>query len=105
MFSFHVLPIAEAGLLALEKKTLPEKWQTLRPEQLRPEDFLTLTADIFGEVGAVNKSALFDSDGGLGGGVVVREGGEVGGGKEMFVTDRVWRQALTEQVNVFDERE
>jgi len=36
---------------------------------------------------------------------VVREGGEVGGGKEMFVTDRVWRQALTEQVNVFDERE
>lgn len=28
---------------------LPLKWHTLRPEELRPEDFLELTADLFGE--------------------------------------------------------
>ena len=29
---------------------LPEKWTTLRPEQLKPVDFINLTADLYGEV-------------------------------------------------------
>lgn len=31
-------------------KDLPEKWATRRPEELRPPDFLELTADLYGEV-------------------------------------------------------
>jgi len=31
------------------QSALPEKWATLRPEQLTPVDFISLTADLFGE--------------------------------------------------------
>lgn len=36
-------------LLATEGITIPDKWATMRPEQLQPIEFVHLTADLFGE--------------------------------------------------------
>jgi hypothetical protein len=37
-------------LLSTYDLTLPDKWQTLRPEALTPLDFVYLTKDLFGSV-------------------------------------------------------
>jgi len=36
-------------MLVTEKLVLPEKWSTMRPEQLQPVEFVQLTVDLFGE--------------------------------------------------------
>ena len=36
-------------LLKRDGLTLPEKWQTMRPEQLSPVDFIHLTVELYGE--------------------------------------------------------
>ncbi len=40
-----------------EGLVLPQKWTTLRPEQLRPEEFLELTADMYGTVDSPDEAA------------------------------------------------
>ena len=37
-------------MLRQEGLSLPRHWEQLRPEQLTPEQFLQLTADLFGSV-------------------------------------------------------
>ncbi len=44
-------------LLQRENLQLPEKWSTLRPEQLSPPQFLELTIDLFGERNAKESEA------------------------------------------------
>ena len=39
-------------LLRADELSLPDRWGTLRPEQLRPEEFLQLTVDLYGECGS-----------------------------------------------------
>lgn len=36
-------------LLEKDKVQLPERWSTLRPDQLSPRDFVQLTLDLYGE--------------------------------------------------------
>jgi len=45
-------------MIEAEGLTLPERWSTLRPEQLQPEDFLQLTADLFGEIPGWSTAAV-----------------------------------------------
>jgi hypothetical protein len=68
-------------LLRQENIEMPEKWATLRPEQLKPADFIDLTADLFGEAGA--KAAPSGSASG---------GAE--SAKDEYVTRAIWRKAL-----------
>jgi len=46
-----------AGLLAKEKLVIPEKWGVLRPEQLKPAQFIELTLDLFGPRGSAESNA------------------------------------------------
>ncbi len=59
--------------LALEDNvTIPEKWSTLRPDQLNPQQFIELTIDMYGTVAAKpspevgtfdpNKKSSYDYD-------------------------------------------
>ena len=70
------------NLLLTEGVVLPERWATLRPEQLRPVDFIQLTADLFGEAPAPPPSA----------------GGAVGS-KESYESRAIWRKALFGESN------
>ncbi len=38
------------GLCAKDEVPLPPRWHMRRPEELRPEEFLELTADLYGEI-------------------------------------------------------
>ena len=51
--SFHCF----TGLLAKEKLVIPEKWGVLRPEQLKPAQFIELTLDLFGPRGSAESNA------------------------------------------------
>eukprot|EP01041_Mallomonas_annulata_P003998 gene3998-7968_t len=78
-------------LLLLEGLTMPEKWSTMRPEQLKPEEFLQLTADIFGkqDIASASNTAGAGIEGGVGGVDASRLG---------YVSDIVWRKALHKQI-------
>lgn len=56
-------------LLLEDGLTIPEKWATMRPEQLQPVDFVQLTADLYGER-SEDEAA---SAGAVGGGAVWRK--------------------------------
>jgi hypothetical protein len=38
-----------AELIDKEKLVLPSKWESMRPEHLKPVEFIHLTIDLFGE--------------------------------------------------------
>lgn len=46
-----------SGLLERHGLQLPEKWATMRPEQLKPAQFIDLTIDIFGARGSESSNA------------------------------------------------
>eukprot|EP01038_Epipyxis_sp_PR26KG_P016707 gene16707-22854_t len=53
-------------LMIQDNLIIPDRWATLRPEQLIPEQFIELTADLYGEASQVetydvNKLSMFDS--------------------------------------------
>jgi hypothetical protein len=66
-------------LCETDNVTLPDKWQELRPEQLSPEEFLSLTADLYGLVEGMtvdDKSKSTPSD------------------RDFYVSETVWRTSL-----------
>lgn len=87
--------------LLTEKKELPEKWATLRPEQLVPEQFLELTHDIFGGVEdstlaasvgiSTDNEGIWSSVSGSAGDAVVAAGITQGSPRERYSSIPVWR--------------
>lgn len=71
------------NLLLAEGLVLPDRWATLRPEQLKPVDFIQLTADLFGEAAPV-------------------EGQGMEGSKESYESRAIWRKALFREKNSGD---
>jgi len=74
-------------LLQAEGLVLPEKWATLRPEQLTPPQFIDLTADLFGEAagGRWREAASASASGAAAGAVGERVADE---------SRPIWRKAL-----------
>jgi ribosomal RNA small subunit methyltransferase A len=77
-------------LLQQEGLTLPEKWGTMRPEELKPAEFVELTIDLFGEISEEEAQLCGhyparDTVAGIGGEVMPPT-------REELAATKVWRQ-------------
>jgi hypothetical protein len=52
-----------SDIITKENLVLPEKWETKRPEELSPVEFIHLTIDLYGEKKKNETSASSTSDG------------------------------------------
>ena len=63
-------------LLKADNLQLPEKWGALRPEQLKPVDFIRLTIDLYGEAPPA------------------KEGSSSTESRKYFESELIWRKSL-----------
>jgi len=73
-------------LLKQEQVVLPEKWATMRPEQLKPEEFIQLTVDLFGEAKDETRSGER------------RTGNDTAQEKAYFVSKASWRNVANSEL-------